>query len=471
VAGHPNPSTEVVMTVAVDGYQPAPAGVTLPGEAPSSIRYYWRSQTFDFYTGRSWDASIGETTPLEPGPEIPPAGQLPRQDFQTVTQHVTRLLAGQAVLVTGELLSLDQPASVTWRSPDDFAGAVTSSNTYTAESRVPLVTVEALRQAGVDYPQEIRQYYLQLPDNLPARVRNLAFEISSREANPYDQATAIETYLRQFPYTLDVPAPPAGSDLADYFLFDLQQGYCDYYAGTMVVLARAAGIPARLVTGFSGGVYDEASGAFIVRGNNAHARVEVYFPGSGWFEFEPTANQPGLTRLHAPGARPETEPLPVVPLPKGPSALARFWRGLYIPPGWLAAAGIALLLGLLIPLEGWLLHLQKPEQAVDTIQQRLYRLGHRWELPRRGALTPGEFAGALAGCLDPYALTPRLAAMLASIRWDLDWQTALYVRNLYAGRPPSRTESHKAVQAWLVLQRRLWWLRLRFGRGHGESPR
>ena len=90
----------------------------------------------------------------------------------------------------------------------------------------------------MDYPQQIRQYYLQLPDDLPARVRNLAFEITVNQTNPYDQAAAIETYLRQYPYTLDVPAPPAGRDQADFFLFDLQQGYCDYYATTMVVLAR-----------------------------------------------------------------------------------------------------------------------------------------------------------------------------------------------------------------------------------------
>ena len=73
-------------------------------------------------------------------------------------------MPGQAVLVTGELLALDQPASVTWRSPDDFAGAVTQANTYTAESRVPLVTVETLRRAGSDYPEQIRQY-------LPAAAR------------------------------------------------------------------------------------------------------------------------------------------------------------------------------------------------------------------------------------------------------------------------------------------------------------
>jgi hypothetical protein len=313
----------------------------------------------------------------------------------------------------------------------------------------------------LDYPQEIRQYYLQLPDDLPARVRNLALDITIKETDPYDQAAAIEAYLRQYPYALDVPAPPAGREVADFFLFDLQQGYCDYYATTMVVLARAAGIPARLVVGYSRGAYDEADGTFLVRLRDAHAWVEVYFPGSGWIEFEPTASQPGITRLHDPSVPVEADFPPAVPAPQGPSALA-LWRRLDIPSGWLAAAGIALLLALLVPLEGWLLHLQRPDRALVIIQQRLYRLGHRWDLPRAGALTPDEFSGALAARLETYPGSQHFSATIASIRRDLDWLTGVYVRSLYAGQSPSRLESRRAVQAWLALKRRLWWLRLHF---------
>jgi transglutaminase-like putative cysteine protease len=467
VVSYPNLSPEVVMTITVDGYIPVPDEVLRLGEViESPIRYYWRSQTFDFYTGLGWVMSVDETTQFEAEQVIQPVEQFPPNDFQIVAQHITRRVQGQAVLITGELLALDQQATVTWRSPGDFAGASTTSNAYTAESRVPLVTVEALRQSGSDYPEQIRQYYLQLPDDLPGRVRDLAFEITSDQTNPYDQATAIEAYLRQYPYTLDVPAPPVGRDLADFFLFDLQQGYCDYYASTMVVLARAVGIPTRLVVGYARGNYEKSNNTFIVRANNAHAWVEIYFPGSGWIEFEPTTSQPGIARLHDSDAPVEANRLPVIPAPQRPSPLVRIWRKPNFPSGWFAAAGIALLLALLIPLEGWLLRLQKPVRVVDIIQHRMYRLGHRWNLPQAGSLTPHEFARVLVARLETFAGTHHITAIFATIRRDLDWQTGLYVRSLYAGRSPSRLESRRAVHGWLGLKRRLWWLRLRFWLKH-----
>ena len=472
VGAGPNVTQDLVMTVAVDGYAPIPEAARSQGEAPESpIRYYWRSQTFDHYTGRGWTATTSQTAKFGVDqPLYPDQGFLP-ENFQLVTQHVTRFLQGQAVLVTGELLTLDQPATVIWHNPDDFAGAVTLSNAYTAESQVPLVTVETLRKAGVDYPEQIRQYYLQLSDDFPVRVRDLALEITRNQTNPYDQATAIEAYLRQYPYTLDVPAPPVGRDVADFFLFDLQKGYCDYYATTMVVLARAAGIPARLVVGYSRGIYDENDHAFIVRASNAHAWVEVYFPGTGWIEFEPTGNQPGITRLHDSNAPIVVVPQPpAVPAPPKPSAPLPSQRSLDIPYGWLAGVGLVLLLALLIPMEGWLLQLQRPDRALDIIQHRLYRLGHRWYLPIAGALTPNEFTRALADRLETFATTPHLSAIVASIRWDLDRQTDLYVRSLYAGPHPSHLEIRMAVYAWPRLKRRLWWLRLRYWRKQPSTP-
>jgi transglutaminase-like putative cysteine protease/archaellum component FlaG (FlaF/FlaG flagellin family) len=463
VGSGPNLSQDVVMTIIVDGYMPIPANAHLQGDLPeSSVRYYWRSQTFDHYTGSGWTLTTNRTVELDADQPLHPNLGTLLKDFKLVTQHVTRYQPMQAVLVTGELLALDQPATVTWRSPDDFAGASTPSRTYTAESQVPLVTVESLRRAGSNYPEQIRQEYLQLPDSLPVRVRNLAFEITSTQTNPYDQATAIEAYLRQYPYTLDVPAPPDGRDVADFFLFDLQQGYCDYYATTMVVLARAAGIPARLVVGYSSGTYNETNGTFIVVNKNSHAWVEVYFPGAGWIEFEPTTNQPGIIRLHDQNALGEANPLPAIPAPPRLSALVRLRHALDTHVSLLVAAGIALLLALLIPLEGWLLNLQRPDRALVIIQHRLYRLGHRWDLPHAGTLTPYEFTGTLTARLETVDRTQNFSAIIVAIRRDLDWLTGLYVRSLYAGRSPSRLEGRRAVHTWLGLKRRLWWLRLRF---------
>ena len=79
--------------------------------------------------------------------------------------------------------------------------------------------------------------------------------------------------------------------MADYFLFDLKTGYCDYYATSMIVMARAVGLPARLVIGYANGDYDPVKAEYVIREADAHSWVEVYFAGAGWVEFEPTASE------------------------------------------------------------------------------------------------------------------------------------------------------------------------------------
>ena len=108
---------------------------------------------------------------------------------------------------------------------------------------------------------------------------------------PYDRAVAIETALRRLPYTLNVPTPPAGREVTSWFLFDLKQGYCDYFATAMVVLARLNGIPARLAIGYSMGQLDPERGEYVVTEMDAHSWPELYFPGQGWIPFEPTSGE------------------------------------------------------------------------------------------------------------------------------------------------------------------------------------
>jgi hypothetical protein len=126
----------------------------------------------------------------------------------------------------------------------------------------------------------------------------------------YDKAQAIEQYLRQYTYDLKVSQPPADvKDVADYFLFELQRGYCDYYATAFIVLARLAGLPARFATGFAPGSWDQRQGDFVVTESNAHSWPEVYFPEVGWVPFEPTAGRAELLRI----GLPQSSPLPAPP--------------------------------------------------------------------------------------------------------------------------------------------------------------
>ncbi len=453
----PRLSREVVMYVTVEGYEPVPETARLHGEVPEEpIRYYWRSQTFDLYNGRGWNVSTGRPEELPANQPIYP-DLAPQPDlYVPIVQHVQRVNRGTAVLATGELLMLDQPARVAWHAPGDFASAESSAEEYTAVSRAAVVSVERLRAAGTDYPEEIRARYLQLPDNLPSRVRSLAFEITAGQPTPYDQAAAIEAYLRRFPYNLDVPAPPLGRDAVDFFLFDLQEGYCDYYAASMVVLARSVGVPARLVIGYSRGFYEEGNRRFVVRENHAHAWVEVYFPNIGWIEFEPTSNQPRIFRPRDLPLVSAAELAAASRQAQEESAAAEGQAGFQIPRPWVWGGLAVLFLALLLSLDGWLLLFQPGDAAIRGIYRRLYRLGRGWSLTGAGALTPGEFAAALSARLETFAGTPRLIALAAAVRRDLDWLTGLYVRSLYAERPPSRQESRRAVRVWSALRWRLW---------------
>jgi hypothetical protein len=97
-------------------------------------------------------------------------------------------------------------------------------------------------------------------------------------------------------YSETVPELPANQELIDWFLFDLREGFCNYYASAEVILLRSVGIPARMALGYAQGDYQETTTEYIVRQRDAHAWPEVYFSGLGWVEFEPTAGQPDLAR-------------------------------------------------------------------------------------------------------------------------------------------------------------------------------
>jgi hypothetical protein len=161
--------------------------------------------------------------------------------------------------------------------------------TYDVVSLVGTAPKQSLRSAPAEYPQWA-QRYLQLPEGPQLdRVRAKAVEVVGDAGNAYDKAERIESFLRTFTYDEQIPSPPDDRDNVDWFLFDVQRGYCDYFASSMVVMLRSVGVPARLVAGYAGGQYNAETGVYEVRQNVAHTWPEVYFPGYGWQRFEPTA--------------------------------------------------------------------------------------------------------------------------------------------------------------------------------------
>jgi hypothetical protein len=100
-------------------------------------------------------------------------------------------------------------------------------------------------------------------------------------------------------YNDQIQAPPDGIEPIHYILFEGKEAYCNYYASSMVMMLRSQGIPARFVAGYAQGDWDEESSSYRVRSSNSHTWAEVFFPGYGWIQFEPTAALP-------PGDRPES---------------------------------------------------------------------------------------------------------------------------------------------------------------------
>jgi len=175
-------------------------------------------------------------------------------------------------------------------------------DSYQSTVLISTATSHDLLAAGTDYPGWVLDRYLQLPDGLPPRVKTLAQELADSAETPYDKAVAVRDYLRTLGYTHDIEAPPRRADGVDYFLFELRQGYCSYFASAMTVMLRAGGVPSRFVTGYvteeiaeedadqDGGHpshrWEDEQRTYVSR--NSHAWCEVFFPGYGWIPFEPT---------------------------------------------------------------------------------------------------------------------------------------------------------------------------------------
>ena len=440
----PELSEQVILQIETD-----PAAASLP------YPLHWRSHTYDQYTGRGWLTSSPTTVDYRPGQTITDPGPLPHL---LLHQNVRAAPStGGLLFAAGAPISVDREVQVSWRTapdeeqPGDSFGAVVESNVYQALSWLPDLSESELRQAGETYPAEVEERYLQLPENVSDRVRDLAHELVREAETPYDQATALQSYLRGLPYTLDLPAPPAGREISDYFLFELQTGYCDYYATSMVVLARAVGLPARLVVGYiSNRPPDPGSDLLLISAADAHSWVEIYFAGSGWVEFEPTAGQPVLERPPQPA--PEVIPEVLFPLGERPwwqpdSQWLRWWPIALAP---LLAAALWTLA------DSWRLRRLGTADAGITLYQRLSQHARRLLARPLASVTPHELAQQLAGELDQRTAGGRWRPFFAAGRQEIQSLVDLYVQISYSSHPPRPASGRGALRSWRKLRRRLW---------------
>ena len=457
-------SEKIVMTVRT-GELPPIANPPVAAEAP---RYYWRSVVYDEYVGAGWVTSAAPPqkydadTPLIPGLLI---GYKPIHLDAQLREPEGRLFW------SGTLFSADIPLTVEWRvrptlnlfadqsaliQPDMFAAA-TEADHYTAEAYIPNVAIDELRLASTDYPEEIRARYLALPYSVPERVHRLAIEITAGRSLPYNKVKAIERYLRtNYPYDLEVPAPPPDRDVADYFLFDLKKGYCDYYATAMVVLARASGVPARFVSGYGPGTYDAPDAQYIVREKDAHSWVEVYFPKIGWVEFEPTASIPEIIRKET------KEPLSAAQETDDTASklLSRFrleTLARFLLPLLVVIVSVILYFAFI---EKWRYMAFAPAVAIEMIYKKFYRAGRPLAGIRTRAETSHEFTEKLINAVNAGQSSARRKKFYRALQSEINLLTNIYHSALFRDIQTGSKDFHIAWTVWRNLRWRLWFARI-----------
>ena len=249
------------------------------------------------------DNSLDETMPTD----IRELAENLRVDSIGLTPQAVQTLASQLVpddLILIEVLT-DDSDDAEWvvfqrkapTTPDlvawGFKESTEENEAYRMTSLVSVATDDDLRGASTEYDNFLTDHYLQLPESLPDRVRDLADRLTAGSDNPLDKTLAIQNYLRgpEFTYSLDIEAPPIEADGVDWFLFDSKVGYSDYFGSSMAVMLRSVGVPTRMAAGYAPGELNE-DGQRVIRDSDSHGWVQVYFPGYGWIDFEPTPNWP-----------------------------------------------------------------------------------------------------------------------------------------------------------------------------------
>lgn len=483
-----------------------------------ALRWYWRARTFDTYQDGTWATVAPVEVQFAPDAytiDIPdlglvyragrwvPADQAPPADPGLTTLTTTpddrrayvfaEITVEQTAMSTlyspGQPLWLDRPANIRGLIDTETnqilgfnvirARDLTSQgDTYQILASISLADEQSLRNAPTTYPDWVTDYYLQVPDDVTPRTLELAAQITAGAETPYDKARAIESWLRQnINYNLSIPAPPVGLEPVDYMLFESREGFCNYYTAAMVLMLRSQGVPARMAVGFSEGrfVFNEDFPAeqiiprtgeeyFLIQQTDAHAWPEVYFPGYGWVEFEPTASELPLNRPITPDSSPaaftppfpdepdedDSEPTgsetpPPFPTPEGNLTVSAGGFTIAIPR-WLAGfISVVFAFGLIaVAIATMLWSIEwyglRGLPAARLVYARLLRAARLIGLPIHTTDTPFERAR-------------QLHATLPGGHDAIDTITNAYVTDLF--RPPTATHTPTAdlFSAWHTLRR------------------
>ena len=263
--------------------------VKMNGNLRLSQDLKWRGITLDHFDGRNWSKHLkGSAHSFPPGQSFKIREP---QTAGTVTKYQV-LLEGcstpylftldRIFAIRGNLDSLvyDPIDDSVMARPHDFYRLV-----YQADSVLSDFAVSS--NQGGELPFETRQAYLQTP-SLDKRIPELAVSVTKQASSFAEKARRLEDYLRtHYRYSLNAAQIENAKPLSA-FLFQTQEGHCEYFASAMVVMLRTLGIPSRIVNGFRAGEYNDIGGNYIIRGKDAHSWVEAFISEQGWRSYDPT---------------------------------------------------------------------------------------------------------------------------------------------------------------------------------------
>ncbi|MEZ5343285.1 MAG: DUF3488 and transglutaminase-like domain-containing protein [Acidimicrobiales bacterium] len=456
----------------------------------TEVPHYWRVSGLETYDGAGsvWTTSTSFTKAegdLDPLVESNESNQV-----LTYTVTIDGLTTGDvgeiwAPTVYSVAKVVDSSVDLSWNRDNatltidgDDSTSFGRGDFYTLESVVPTFTADQLRSATTDVPDDIAATYLTLPSDLTDRILTEASAVVAGQATPYDQALALQNYFRAFDYSTELT--PRTSDPIGQFL-DERVGFCQQFAGTYALMARAIGLPARVAIGYTWG--DKVAGqenTYQVRGKHAHAWPEVWLGEYGWVAFEPTPNrgapgsssytgvepgQDGTQPTTADPADPATTPVTAAPIDPsqidGPDIVPTQATPTAIPtsqpwkmPRWLLGLlGLGALYIVGMPL---LRRLQieiarsradSPEKAVDLAwRETVDELNRSLDLQRQPAETRREFATRAAQDrrLEANDLD-RLSELATMVRYDPGRATPEVAQSAVATRQAIVGRVHERV--------------------------
>ena len=445
---------------------------------------YLEGFTYDHFDGHTWTSSASNENQQFFGPNARLPADITSGNYNQAITNVTIVLPPEGTKhylfapaqpwsfnVATRLYGNGITTAWTQQTP------LTQTEQYQVTSLIPVATAQDL--STVQFPTRdnqnlwsndsnlstLKQYYLQIPDDhLPPSVLNTARKWTEGSTNVYSAMKSLESHLsdsNQFRYSVTNPPVPGNVD-AVAWLLQTQKGYCTYYASAMTIMARLLGVPARVVNGFSQGYIDGQREVRVVSGTDAHSWVQVYFPGFGWINFDPT---PGFSGNGQFTAQPIPTPMKTQsPTRQTPTATAGHQKPgpQHKPtpgttstntnttsPGALARQNLFLALSLATLFLSLVVFcfallarckengLNNNTTIASTLFWRICRFGSLVGLPPRGWQTPYEYSRVLSRRF------PQVAVSLRRV-------TELFVRERWAAphQAPGPAEEHAVEKLW-----------------------